>query len=552
MLQWTGGSVSPNNTFEFCNGSNWVLVNGAAGSVPLSGLSASTTANTFDNSNYAQTWTWNSLSTGTALAISSTSITTGSLLSLQDTAIANTSTGKVLSLSDTTTGPGYGVYSSMSGLANTGYAGYFSNTTSTGAGYALYATTSTTGAGYGIYATLPQTTNTGYAGYFNNADTNSASYGVYGTDTSSSGYGGYFKNTSTGWALYVNGNANITGSVQIGSTSLSCTTSNAGALQYTTTYGPEYCNGSAWTPFSYCSLIQPYQGYLAGPAFPSVGMWSDGTYFYTGANDGAGSNPDLEAFTYNNSTHTWMNVAYTTAASAFSDGNIWGDGTYLYLPQGPTGIQAYTFNGTSFTAKGSYTTSMNANWVWGYGGYIYVADTTNGLKAFTFNGTSFTLKGTVAPSGINAQTVWGDGTYIYVADAGNQLIRAYTFNGSTFTSKGSYTTNNAPSVLWGDGTYIYATEYTAVEAYTFSGTAFTLKGTYYPIGDDGGQIVGENGDLYIAGPAYVEVASFKGSSFTYKGVLPVYSGIAGIWADSNNVYISDAWGYDVDAYPLCH
>ena len=76
----------------------------------------------------------------------------GTLLSLQDTAVASTSTGKVLSISDTTTGAGYGVYSAMTGLGNTGYAGYFTNI-DTGAD-----------ANYGVYASNASAS--GYAGYF--------------------------------------------------------------------------------------------------------------------------------------------------------------------------------------------------------------------------------------------------------------------------------------------------------------------------------------------------------------------------------------------------
>ena len=77
-------------------------------------------------------------------------MTTGSLLSLQDTAAAATSTGKVLSISDATTGAGYGVYSAMSGAGNTGYAGYFTNTATNGANYAVYALNTST-SGYAVY-----------------------------------------------------------------------------------------------------------------------------------------------------------------------------------------------------------------------------------------------------------------------------------------------------------------------------------------------------------------------------------------------------------------
>lgn len=120
---------------------------GGGGGGALSALTGATTGNNIDNAANAQTWTWNTLSTGTGLTLSSTSVTTGSLLSLQDTAIAGTSTGPVLSISDTTTGAGYGVFSTMSstttgtgvygavtGASNTGYGVYGSNASATGYG----------------------------------------------------------------------------------------------------------------------------------------------------------------------------------------------------------------------------------------------------------------------------------------------------------------------------------------------------------------------------------------------------------------------------------
>ena len=50
---------------------------------------------------------------GGLLTLTTSSMTGGTLLSLQNTAVAATSTGKLLSVSDTTTGTGYGIYSAV-------------------------------------------------------------------------------------------------------------------------------------------------------------------------------------------------------------------------------------------------------------------------------------------------------------------------------------------------------------------------------------------------------------------------------------------------------
>lgn len=265
MVQWTGSSVSPNNTFEFCNGSTWITVNGVASSVPLNGITAATGSTTIDSGANAQIWKWGTLSTGTALTLTTSSMTGGTLLSLQDTAAASTSTGYVLSVTDATTGTGYGVYSAMTATANTGYAGYFTNasgggygiyaleTTSTGGtgttgpGAAIYAgennnvnstaavfatnnspngygvvalNTSTTGFAAGIYASSASNNGTGiygtagngtavygngYEGVYGHSPYVGAGYGVYGDETgaTNTGYAGYFTNTSaSGWSLY--------------------------------------------------------------------------------------------------------------------------------------------------------------------------------------------------------------------------------------------------------------------------------------------------------------------------------------------------------------
>jgi len=60
---------------------------------------AATTTNSIDSNNWAQIWKWGTLTTQTALSLTTSSMTGGTLLSLQNTAAAATATGDVLLIS---------------------------------------------------------------------------------------------------------------------------------------------------------------------------------------------------------------------------------------------------------------------------------------------------------------------------------------------------------------------------------------------------------------------------------------------------------------------
>ena len=107
---------------------------GGAAAASLSSLTSATTTNSLDSANWAQTWKWGTLSTQTALTLTSSSVTTGTVLNA--TAGNAAGTGYAGYFSQSGTGAAYGVYATEGGATNTGYAGYFSNTST--AGYALY------------------------------------------------------------------------------------------------------------------------------------------------------------------------------------------------------------------------------------------------------------------------------------------------------------------------------------------------------------------------------------------------------------------------------
>lgn len=113
------------------NGALNVTVSGA-GSVALSGVAAASTTASINSGSNAIVWAWNSATTQNPFTLSSSSLTTGHLFSLSNTSTAHS--GRVLSAASATTSSGYAVYGSLTGAGNTGYAGFFSNSATTGYG----------------------------------------------------------------------------------------------------------------------------------------------------------------------------------------------------------------------------------------------------------------------------------------------------------------------------------------------------------------------------------------------------------------------------------
>lgn len=89
--------------------------------------------------------------------------------------------------------------------AQTGYilnaaGGTYSTQTSNSAYGAVYGTNSGTGSGYGEYGAMTGHANTGYAGFFTNTGTGAINYGLYATTSSTTGWAGYFQGN-----IYISG-----------------------------------------------------------------------------------------------------------------------------------------------------------------------------------------------------------------------------------------------------------------------------------------------------------------------------------------------------------
>ena len=118
---------------EYCNGTNWVAPGPTTTPSSLSNVTNATAAVTIANTLYSQTWTWNTLTTQTALALSTNSATNGSLMAITNTNTAS-NTGPVVNITTQGIGTSYVLEATMTNASTTGYAGYFNNASTTGWG----------------------------------------------------------------------------------------------------------------------------------------------------------------------------------------------------------------------------------------------------------------------------------------------------------------------------------------------------------------------------------------------------------------------------------
>jgi hypothetical protein len=154
---------------------------------PINNLTSATGAANFDNGDYQQEWTWNTLY-GYGLFLSSDS--TDSPTALLGVELTGTN--------------------SASGQSSDGIVINNLHTGTNSTNYGLYslATDGTTN-NFGVEG-VTSGTNAGDAGVWGAATGSGATYGVYGTNISATGYAGYFDNSGGGYAAaFMGGNVGI-------------------------------------------------------------------------------------------------------------------------------------------------------------------------------------------------------------------------------------------------------------------------------------------------------------------------------------------------------
>jgi hypothetical protein len=116
------------------------------------------------------------------------------------------------------------------------------------------------------------------------------------------------------------------------------------------------------------------------------------------------------------------------------------DGTYIHVGVDDS-IIAYSFNGSTITQEGKYTTSNINRGLYYNDGRIYAA-TGLGLRLLTFNGSSYTQLDYAGLSGTEFVEVWGNGTYVYaISRSASKTVRYFDGRDSLRSDLSSFTNN---------------------------------------------------------------------------------------------------------------
>jgi hypothetical protein len=357
---------------------SWISNAGTA-STALSGITAASVGHTIANANFAQVWNWDTLNTGTALTIGSTSMTTGSLLSLSNTNTTS-STGTVLKVNNSSTGATLGISSTIASTSTNGTAIKGKATAASGVTYGIWGeTASTSGAAAGIYgiASAASGNNAGIQAQTNSttdgadglyalaAGATGATYGVYGVTASASdgavGVFGVATNASGSNTTGVHAETNGTGGQAVEAFALATTGTSSGI--YAQNNSP---NGTA--------------GYFRNDAGGTVGA-------FMGGNVGIGTDTPAGLLTTYDGDTTISLIA--PDGDMESDGG--SDGIFWFTHNGIAGgsMQFHWFDGT--TQHPNLTIMNDGNILFAASAYLNFG-ATEGTTGYGFRDSGGTLQ----------------------------------------------------------------------------------------------------------------------------------------------------------------
>jgi hypothetical protein len=175
---------------------------------------------------------------------------------------------------------------------------------------------------------------------------------------------------------------------------------------------------------------------------------------------------------------------------------IYGDGTYIYLGTQASNGELRAFGWNAGALEEITGASLNLGSIGVYTiycdtqGYIYIGTTDGYVYAYSFNGSSFTLRGSVDTTASGAFKITGDGTYLFVStNATTARIRAYSFDGTTFTARGSLNPGHGGIpyglVCIGNGQLVAAYWSGQIDEVSHNGSSLTLvSSTAISVGSD--------------------------------------------------------------------
>ncbi len=174
-------------------------------------------------------------------------------------------------------------------------------------------------------------------------------------------------------------------------------------------------------------------------AYESYQLYGDGTYLYVSVSaESMDVTGGIAVYQYNVGTNTFSFIDFNNQYHPNTYSIMWGDGTYIYSATTITdglnngAITAYKVQGGSLNVIGRYAGPDLLYYyssVFCQNGLIYVGtydwDATGDsvVQAYTFNGTTFTKVHQITISiTFDLSGLTGDGTYLYVGDYGSSYF----------------------------------------------------------------------------------------------------------------------------------